>query len=298
MKDSGQGAGRAQVPKPDQLATVSKRKLQANRENAKKSTGPKTRKGKECSRRNALKHGLFAMNSMDFDVLHEDPEQYQELLEGLREQYQPSGEAEELEVERVALCWWRLKRVWRYENVVNRVARRDFTWTELDRQDEWLKEQDKEADELIVLLQSAKKEIEDGGQISQELKQKMFMTSKGLESIWSGIEGVTQEKLKEPEIAKLVRRLSAPDRSSLPALQNVIRAVGLLEWLRKSRHDSIVEIAVGQNAIPNCEALDRILRYETTIERNLSRALDRLERLQRRRRGELVPRPLSVHLTQ
>src|SRR6266702_1232117 len=152
MKDSVQGAGGAQVPKPNQLATVSKRKLQANRENAKKSTGPKTRKGKEYSRRNALKHGLFAMNSMDFDVLQEDPEQYQELLEGLREQYQPSGQAEELEVERVALCWWRLKRVWSYENVVNRVARRDFTWTELDRQDEWLKEQDKEANELIFLL--------------------------------------------------------------------------------------------------------------------------------------------------
>jgi len=298
MKDSDQGAGRAQALKPNQLATVSERKLQANRKNAKKSTGPKTPRGKAFSQRNAVKHGLFAMHIMDFDVLREDPQQYEELLQGLREQYRPIGQAEELEVERAALCWWRLKRVWRYENVVNRIARRDFTWTELDRQDEWLKEQDKEADELIFLLQSAKKEIEEGGcEIPQELKQKMFAASPGFEAVWSGIERVTQKELNEPETAKFVRRLSAPDRSSLPALQNVIRAVGLLEWLRKSRHHSIVEIAVGQNAIPNCEALDKILRYETTIERNLSRALDRLERLQRRRRGELVPPPLSVHLT-
>ena len=37
---------------------ISERKLQANRANAKKSTGPKTSAGKAAVRRNALKHGL------------------------------------------------------------------------------------------------------------------------------------------------------------------------------------------------------------------------------------------------
>ena len=40
--------------------------------------------------------------------------------------------------------------------------------------------------------------------------------------------------------------------------------------------------------IPNREALDRLLRYETTIDRSLTRALDRLERLQRRRGSERI----------
>jgi len=39
---------------------VSERKLKANRENAKKSTGPRTARGKAFSRRNAVKHGLCA----------------------------------------------------------------------------------------------------------------------------------------------------------------------------------------------------------------------------------------------
>src|ERR1035438_3881176 len=42
--------------------TVSNRKVQANRQNASKSTGPRTRRGKAFSCRNALKHGLFAMD--------------------------------------------------------------------------------------------------------------------------------------------------------------------------------------------------------------------------------------------
>ena len=44
----------------DESSTVSPQKLNANRENAKKSTGPKTLRGKAHSRGNALKHGLTA----------------------------------------------------------------------------------------------------------------------------------------------------------------------------------------------------------------------------------------------
>jgi hypothetical protein len=58
-----------------------------------------------------------------------------------------------------------------------------------------------------------------------------------------------------------------------------------------------LETAVGQHAIANTEVVDKILRYEAMAERSLSRALDRLERLQRRRMGEAFPPPLRVHLT-
>jgi len=51
----------------NQPTANSERKLAANRENAKKSTGPKTPTGKAFSRRNALKHGLFANNITDFE---------------------------------------------------------------------------------------------------------------------------------------------------------------------------------------------------------------------------------------
>lgn len=61
----------------------------------------------------------------------EDSSEYEELLEDLRDQYQPVGRAEELEVERITLCWWRLKRAARFENAENRVAMRDIGRKEL-----------------------------------------------------------------------------------------------------------------------------------------------------------------------
>jgi hypothetical protein len=69
---------------------------------------------------------------------------HKDLQNGLWRQYQPVGRAEEIEVERIALCYWRLKRAWRYENAVNLAARRDFVRAELAYQEPYCKEQDKE----------------------------------------------------------------------------------------------------------------------------------------------------------
>jgi hypothetical protein len=49
-------------------------------------------------------------------------------------------------------------------------------------------------------------------------------------------------------------------------------------------------------SLPLGENLDRILRYETTIQRQLTYAINPLERLQRARKGEHVAAPLSVQL--
>jgi hypothetical protein len=51
------------------MATISEAKRAANRENAKKSTGPKTAEGKERSRANAFKHGLTGEGVVKADDL-------------------------------------------------------------------------------------------------------------------------------------------------------------------------------------------------------------------------------------
>ncbi len=43
--------------------------------------------------------------------------------------------------------------------------------------------------------------------------------------------------------------------------------------------------------------LNRILRYEASIQRQLDHAINQLERLQRTRKGEQVPAPVSVQLS-
>jgi hypothetical protein len=181
--------------------------------------------------------------------------------------------------------------VWRYENAVNLAARRDFFRAELHDQGEYCKEKDKQEDALLVELQNAKKEIEDKGEVSQELEQRMFGMMPGFEALWSFLEKV-HERMDEADTCKL----SPAERSAMRDIYVVTNAIALHERMSGRRWTNVLEIATGRHAIPNPEALDKILRYETTVERYLSRAIEQLERLQRRRRGELVSPSLRVHL--
>lgn len=283
--------------KDKESITVSARKIEANRKNALKSTGPTTARGKAYSCRNAVKQGLFITRITDFEALGEDPREYGDLLDGLSRQYEPVGRAEEIEVERVAVCHWRLKRAWRYENAVNLAARRDFVRRELAEQEEYCKEQDREEKAVITELQSAKKELDERGKISQELKQRIFAMMPGVEPMWLALDKAAQERMKETDVSKMFRKLSPERRSWARDVYTVTMAIATLEKLSEVRRTNVTEVALGRQAIPNNEALDKILRYEAAVNRDLGRALDRLERLQRRRKGELIPPPLSVQLT-
>ena len=46
--------------------------------------------------------------------------------------------------------------------------------------------------------------------------------------------------------------------------------------------------------VPSKDELDRLLRYEGAIERQLYKAMNQLERLQRMRAGDNVPAPVEV----
>ena len=49
-------------------------------------------------------------------------------------------------------------------------------------------------------------------------------------------------------------------------------------------------------SIPSKDELERLLRYEGTIERQLYKALNQLERLQRMRAGDEIPAPIELDL--
>ena len=91
---------------------TSPKKAQSNRQNALKSTGPRTLEGKAAVRLNAVKHGLL---SQDVLLPGEDEAALKELGEGLREELQPIGELENLLVERIIASTWRLRRLGRVE---------------------------------------------------------------------------------------------------------------------------------------------------------------------------------------
>lgn len=87
-------------------------KLQANRENAKRSTGPKSAEGKATSARNSTKHGALASVPV---LVTEDASEWEAHLDGLRESLKPVGYHEDVLTYRYALQLWRLRRIVSYE---------------------------------------------------------------------------------------------------------------------------------------------------------------------------------------
>jgi hypothetical protein len=83
------------------------RQIDANRQNAAKSTGPKTNEGKRRSRRNAVRHGLTAETVID---ALEDPADYKAFEASVAAGYDPQTAVERELVLRLASLLWRLRR--------------------------------------------------------------------------------------------------------------------------------------------------------------------------------------------
>src|SRR4029434_2516276 len=86
---------------------TSSRQIEANRRNAKLSTGPVTAEGKQRSRRNAIRHGLTAETLID---ALEDAEDYAAFEMAVTADFEASSAVERELVLRLASLLWRLRR--------------------------------------------------------------------------------------------------------------------------------------------------------------------------------------------
>ena len=80
----------------------------ANRENAKKSTGPRTPQGKTVSSRNSLVHGMTSGKFLPPDA---DPQEFFQLLDQFRARFQPFDEVEDALVERLVAAEFKMRSV-------------------------------------------------------------------------------------------------------------------------------------------------------------------------------------------
>jgi len=176
---------------------TTEKQIKANRENAKKSTGPKTEKGKAIVRYNALKHGLLSKEVL---LEGEDEKSLMGLRRKLYRELKPISELELMLVDRIVANIWRLRRVLEVERNTM----------------EWEKETEFENTYNFAFDES------------------------------------TDEKRREVSTRKSIRKM-----------------------------------------IVN-ESIEKLLRYETSIERGIYRALHELQRIQSARKGEKPPAPLAV----
>ena len=88
---------------------ISRKRIRANRRNAKKSTGPKTEQGKRIVSRNALVHGL---RSQHFPILpYENSAEYREFEEAMERDCYPQGILQRQVVFQITQISWKLRRI-------------------------------------------------------------------------------------------------------------------------------------------------------------------------------------------
>jgi len=294
---------------------VSERKRQANRSNAKRSTGPKdTRR----TRYNAQKHGLLSQAAIiQTGDAKEDPRELESLLEALREDLEPEGRLEEILVDRIASCVWRLRRAQRAE--VGEI-RRGADSAEMDAMIAT-------ADLYDLALQGGKMSLVPGGgggsygglirttlgiaRIRKALKEMKgvveeqgFLTEEALAVVadmcgvregslaftLSGVSSIARDDLQEkddeepstrrddlsPEkCQKILLDLIDTETARLKNEAELVAKKEQLEW----------DAAILARHLPSDEILGKILRYETAIDRQMYRALKELRELQAARRA-------------
>jgi hypothetical protein len=91
---------------------ASSRKIAANRANARKSTGPKTQRGKSHTALNAISYGFYAATRL---LPYEDEAEYRRLVDEVLADVMPEGPIEHALTKRVISDIWQLGRIDRGE---------------------------------------------------------------------------------------------------------------------------------------------------------------------------------------
>ncbi len=330
-------------PSPEHSASkrsVSERRIQANRRNALRSTGPKTVRGKRTVARNAMKHGLLAQEVViTAGDGEENLEEFRALVERLWEYYEPVGVLEEMLVQRIGTCWWRLARTIRAENgeirtrldtlkvdralrnsdKVNlalllsemelglyspensadqKVSSRD-RWSAIQGAQTNLREHRSGLIHLRALLKMANSEIASDGYMSEETRKKICYAF----CFWDYLFAFTclyagpRTKMDDQPSEPVVDVQTDEKRANLVKfIDNQLERISKFEDYALERENLAVDAEARSFSLPPTGATDKLLRYEAHLDRQLYRAMDQLERLQRQRKGEKVPPPLNINL--
>ena len=300
------------------MTTISKKQLEANKKNAKKG-GVKTEEGKEVVKYNALKHGLLAKEVViTVGEGAEDPEEFNRLLEDLRVELIPEGTLEEMLVEKIAVAYWRLRRAYKYEVGLVRdkidTASDDYYRTknwegkrpnklpeeienEIERQQTQIDYWEKDHTELIKMHKSGKTTLKDI--YDWDVNWEFFQETAAVV--------LSDERLKHEQVPpqevheRMVTEGGWTDEQIWKRLIEIcVERVSfykqrIVELERKRERNALkLQVIKRLGNIPTKDELDRLLRYESTIERQLYKALNQLERMQRFRQGDNVPPPLEV----
>ena len=310
---SGDGSAFVAASEPQSLDI--ERSRSSARSNS-KALGPRTQQGKQKSSRNATKHGVF---SKVIILESESKAEYEELLAGLRETLQPEGALEELLVEKLATTVWRHRRLLLAESAE---IRKNTEFVESDQ-----RKQEQEAAENVCILAPLNRGglmraiatprvfeccLRFLGDLHQGIQKFGFRPKQdtillqaiygtrdrarlGLD-LYDSYETCLQmaETPKEEREHKVYFSPEACRQIVMEKIDKEIRRIKRDQKARASIETARTQLEIVCRNVPDGPGLDRLLRYEASLERTLDRTLSQLERLQRMRLGQPVLPKLEV----
>jgi len=276
---------------------ASEKQEQANIENAQLSTGPVTPEGKTVVSRNAVKHGIFAKDLViNVGDGREDALEYQELLTELKRDLAPVGRMEMMLVEKIAVNYWRLRRVLRYETGEIRCRLDDYRESAL-RAHYSISSYSQRRPELRYY--SYNDEITDSEYLAQSDKVVGMIGSRfNLSEEKAALRYVLQVRMNRGDdefserdykaAQKYVAALSPQMQGKLrkEMLDEAEQVLAEMEEVRtwQIRFDRIQKA----KSLPATPDLNNVIKYENSLERSIFRNLAALKTLQenRARNGE------------
>jgi len=280
----------------------SSRKVEVNRKNALKSTGPKTKLGKRTSRWNALRHGFLAKEVViRTGERKENPAEFKRLLAQLGKSLEPRGVLEEMLVEDIAVCYWRCRRALRCEAGEIAAAQSNPSDGEgglgiaaLQTLEECRTIDSDGVQERINVLGALSQNLGKNETFSEECKNQLkgkFGAKDGFVRYISLCnDGLVKSKKEAEETGKWERfeRLRGDLLESINHQREVLERV---ESQLKKKEEFETEAKMASRNLPSGKVSEKIIRYETTLERRMHRAIENLGRLQSRRKGQPVESP-------
>ena len=271
---------------------ASEKQEQANIQNAQLSTGPVTQEGKAVAARNAVKHGIFAkdlvINAGDGQ---EDALEYHELLTELKSDLAPVGRMEMMLVEKIAVNYWRLRRLVRYETGEIRCRLDDYRESAL-RSHYSSSYCSRQRPELVHYSYSD--EITDAEYYEQRYKVAGMLSSGFNVSeekaalkyvLWYRMDREEAEftekdyKAAKKYVAALSPQIQGKLRKEM--LEEARQILGEMEEVRtwQVKFDRIQKA----KSLPATPDLNNIIKYENSLERSIFRNLATLKTLQENR---------------
>jgi hypothetical protein len=286
-----------------------------------RSTGPRTPQGKERSKRNSIKYGIFSSVVV---LKSESQADFDALLNNLLDDRRPEGALEGILVNKLAALWWRLRRVWTAEGAEIQAGANFVQWdsNERNRQDaarlpqlscngglvRWIANPEV-LQGCVKLLEELKESLDEEGfnpEFDKAILTKLYGSYEERDEkenwkktlfdsylVWVNTSQCSDEERKE-------KGYSAPEECKDNLLEEVNEEIQRLERYGKEYAKvsaSKLELESLRRSIPEGPQLDRLLRYEKAILREIDRTLNQLERLQRMRLGQLVPPPINLNVT-